>query len=242
MANVHRRVLIVEQCGRGLLIGNARAPRGLMGVVSRIVRPVVLAATLMTMACRPAVAVEASLVADAHVNIARPTANSGAISNLNVGGGYTTLLQFDLATLPSGTTSSQISRALLRLYCNRADTRGLVSVQPVSSAWGEYSVTYNTLPSLGAVSQVVSVAQAGVYVWVDVTSLVQWAVLAAQGQAGPAGAAGAQGPAGLVGPMGATGATGPQAPRLALAEDGCPRTRTQPVMQSAMGVEATSHW
>jgi hypothetical protein len=53
------------------------------------------------------------------------------------------------------------------------DTSGLVSVQPVSGAWGEYSVTFATLPSLGSAAQVVSVSQAGAYVAVDVTTLVQ---------------------------------------------------------------------
>src|SRR3981189_2925430 len=94
----------------------------------------------------PAFAVEATLVADAHVNSARPAVNSGAISNLNVGAGYTALLQFDLSTLPAGTTAGQVSRATLRLYCNRVDTAGLVSVQALGGAWGEYSVTYQTLP------------------------------------------------------------------------------------------------
>ena len=75
-------------------------------------------------AALPALAVEATLVADAHVNSARPGVNSGAISNLNVGGGYTALLQFDLSTLPAGTTAAQVSRATLRLYCNRMDTAG----------------------------------------------------------------------------------------------------------------------
>src|SRR5438270_243616 len=121
----------------------------------------------------PAFAVEATLVADAHVNSARPAVNSGAISNLNVGGGYTALLQFDLSTLPAGTTAAQVSRATLRLYCNRADTSGLVSVQPVNGGWGEYSVTFATLPALGSAAQVVSVSQAGAYVAVDVTALVQ---------------------------------------------------------------------
>ena len=121
----------------------------------------------------PAFAVETTLVADAHVNSARPGVNSGAISNLNVGGGYTALLQFDLSTLPAGTTAAQVSRATLRLYCNRMDTGGLVSVQPVSGAWGEYSVTFATLPSLGSAAQVLSVSQAGAYVAVDVTALVQ---------------------------------------------------------------------
>jgi hypothetical protein len=121
----------------------------------------------------PAYAVEATLVADAHVNSARPGANSGAISNLNVGGEYTALLQFDLSPLPAGTTAAQVSRATLRLYCNRMDTAGPVSLQPVSGAWDEYRVTFATLPSLGTAAQVVSVSQAGAYVAVDVTALVQ---------------------------------------------------------------------
>lgn len=144
-----------------------------MGLVLKRARSAALIATLIFANSAAAIAVESTLVADTHVNSARPAANSGSISNLNVGGGYTALLQFDLGTLPTGTTSSQISRALLRLYCNRADTPGLISVQPVSSVWGEYSVTFDTLPSLGAASQVVSVTQAGAYVWVDVTALVQ---------------------------------------------------------------------
>src|SRR5271156_1488356 len=147
-----------------------------MGSVRRINRRHVLCgmgfAGLLS-AALPAFAVEATLVADAHVNSARAAANSGAISNLNVGGGYTALLQFDLSTMPAGTTAAQVSRATLRLYCNRMDTAGLVSLQPVGGAWGEYSVTYATLPSLGAAAQVVQVGQAGAYVAVDVTALVQ---------------------------------------------------------------------
>ncbi|MBB5344033.1 DNRLRE domain-containing protein [Tunturibacter empetritectus] len=124
-------------------------------------------------AALPAFAVETTLVADAHVNSARQAVNSGAISNLNVGGGYTALLQFDLTMLPAGTTAAQVSRATLRLYCNRMDTAGSVSVQPVNGSWGEYSVTYGTLPALGSAVKTVSVGQAGAYVVVDVTGLVQ---------------------------------------------------------------------
>src|SRR5271156_6708871 len=127
-----------------------------MSLVRRILLLGTTTAVLLA-AALPAFAVEATLVADAHVNSARPGANSGAISNLNVGGGYTALLQFDLSTLPAGTTAGQVSRATLRLYCNRMDTAGSVSVQPVSAAWGEYSVTYGTLPGLGSAAQTVSV-------------------------------------------------------------------------------------
>src|SRR5271168_1603589 len=163
--------------------------RGWMGLVRRMVLFGVGLAALSA-APLPAFAVEATLVADAHVNAARPAVNSGAISNLNVGGGYTALLQFDLSTLPTGTTAAQVSRATLRLYCNRMDTAGLVSVQPVGGAWGEYSVTYATLPSLGSAAQVVSVSQAGAYVAVDVTALVQGWVSAPASNSGLALTAG----------------------------------------------------
>jgi hypothetical protein len=123
--------------------------------------------------CSAAWGAEPALVADAHVNSAQPTVNSGAISNLNVGGGYTSLLQFDLSLLPTGTTASQVSRVVLRLYCNRVTTPGLVSLAPVNAAWGEYSVTYATEPAIGSATSVFTVSQAGAYVAVDVTTLVQ---------------------------------------------------------------------
>src|ERR1700678_1643513 len=126
-----------------------------MGLVRRIVLCGVGFAGLVG-AARPAVAVEATLVADAHVNSALPGVNSGAISNLNVGGGYTTFLQFDLSLLPAGTTATQVSRAVLRLYANRVTTPGLVSFAPVSAAWGEYSVTYAAPPATGAAAGVFS--------------------------------------------------------------------------------------
>ena len=124
-------------------------------------------------AALPAAAEQATLAADAHVNAALPAVNSGTLSNLNAGGGYIALVQFDLSLLPANTTAAQISRAVLRLYVNRVDTAGLVSLQPVGAAWSEYGVTYATLPALGSAVSVFSVAQAGGYVAVDVTSLVQ---------------------------------------------------------------------
>jgi hypothetical protein len=138
-----------------------------------LVRGICLLGMVLLAAALPALAVEATLVADVHVNSALPTVNSGLISNLNVGGGYTALLRFDLSTLPAGTTGAQVARAVLRLYCNRADVPGQVSVQAVSAGWDESSVTYATLPAVGGTAQVVSVGAAGAYVTVDVTALVQ---------------------------------------------------------------------
>jgi hypothetical protein len=127
----------------------------------------------LIVASRSALAVQATLVADAHVSSAQPDVNSGTLTNLNVGGGYSALVQFDLGVLPSGTTAAQITRATLRLYCNRADTPGALSVAQVNSSWGEYSVTFNTLPTVGSSVGSVQVPAPGQFVTLDVTSAVQ---------------------------------------------------------------------
>jgi hypothetical protein len=201
-------------------------------------RPGLWVALLMgcvTMCPWVAQAAQATLIADAHVNSAMPAVNSGAISNLDVGGGYTALLQFDLSLLPQGTTASQVTRAVLRLYVNRITTTGLVTIAPITGTWGEYSVTYATEPTIGSAVGVVPVSQAGGYVAVDVTSTVQGWVTSPttnNGLALSAGTAAVQfdskendetahpasleidlansGPAGAAGAAGAIGPAGPQ--------------------------------
>ena len=115
----------------------------------------------------------ATLVGDAHVSSAQPTVNAGTLSNLNVGGVYTAMVQFDLSTLPVGTTAAQISKATLRVYCNRADVPGEVQAQLVGGAWTELGVTFATLPAVGAVVQTAQVTGVGEFVTFDVTSAVQ---------------------------------------------------------------------
>ena len=211
-----------------------------MGRIGRYGRRCVWFAALLACLVTRARAVEALLIADAHVSTARPAVNSGALSNVNVGNGYIGLLQFDLSLLPAGTTSGQVSRAILRLYVNRMDMPGSVSIQPLGGAWGEYSVTNATLPSVAGVTQIFSVTQAGAYVAVDVTSLVQGWISAPPtnyGIALTASAASIQldskendqtahpaaldivivsqgptGPAGPAGPAGSVGAIGPAGP------------------------------
>ncbi len=116
---------------------------------------------------------QAMLVGDAHVSSAQPTVNSGTLSNLDVGGAYTAMMQFDLSMLPAGTTAAQISKATLRVYCNRADVPGAVQAQLVGGAWTELGVTYATLPGVGTVVQTAQVTGAGEFVTFDVTSAVQ---------------------------------------------------------------------
>lgn len=120
-----------------------------------------------------AMATDATIVADASVNAAHPNFNFGTLSNLYVSNGNTTLIRFDLSSLPTGTTAAQIGHATLRLYVNRVNASGNINLQPVTSAWDELAVTNATIPALGAASSSFSVTGANQYAVIDVTTLVQ---------------------------------------------------------------------
>ena len=137
--------------------------RGLMGLLSLILLPPTTGAT------------EARLVADASVSTVSPGTNFGSLSNLYVGpsdaGNHPiniTLLQFDLTSVPA----APVAHAELRFYVNRANFFGHVDVAPLTSSWVESAVTFNTLPSLGAVIATVPVSQRFAYISVDVTKQV----------------------------------------------------------------------
>ncbi len=132
-------------------------------------------------AIQEASALDVTLSGDASVNSARATVNFGALSNLYVGNGNTTFLQFNLKTLPTGTTAAQVSQATLTVFVNRVNAAGAVTVSPVSAAWGEYSVTSAAAPAIGASLGNLSVSVPGQFVSVDVTAQVQaWLTAAAQ--------------------------------------------------------------
>src|SRR5438309_9208998 len=97
-----------------------------------------------------AFALDAILSGDASVNAAHGSLNYGALSNLYVGNGNTTFLQFDLTSLPAGTLSSQVSHATLIVFVNRVNVAGSVSVAPVTASWGEYSITSAAAPTTGS--------------------------------------------------------------------------------------------
>ena len=185
-------------------------------------------------------ATEAPVSADASVNSAYSAVNYGTLTNLYVNSASTTLLQFDLSSLPAGTSASQISKATLVVYVNRINTSGVVTVQPVTSSWSESSVTYATIPSLGSAAASFTPTVAGQFVSIDVTALVQGWINAPSGNYGlslsttsgdvlfdskendetghaahidiTVTSQGPQGPAGPQGPIGSTGAAGPQGP------------------------------
>jgi len=196
-----------------------------------------VAAVWMVLATCAAYATDATVAGDAYVNSAHPAVNYGGLSNLYVGNGGTALIQFDLSSLPAGTTAAQIGKATLKLYVNRINTSGQVSVLPVTSAWSEWAVTYATIPALGSAVATFTPTAPQQFIVIDITSLVQgWVTTPASNYGialtSSAGAIildskendetshvahlditvvsqGPQGPQGPVGPTGATGATGP---------------------------------
>ncbi len=191
------------------------------------------AAMLAVLPVSVAYATEGVVVGDAYVNSAHPLVNYGSLSNLYVNGNGTALLQFDLSSLPAGTTANQIGSASLKLYVNRVNASGVVNVAPVSSAWSESSVTYATMPSLGSAVASFTPATAQQFIVIDITTLVQGWVATPSSNFGIALTTSAgdlvldskendetghaahlditvvsQGPAGPQGPQGATGLNG----------------------------------
>ncbi len=135
-------------------------------------------ATLLLSACGVARATEATLVGDTFVSTAYANSNFGSLSNLYVSSSNTALLQFDLTSLPAGTTASQIGSATLTIYVNRVNTPGTITLQPITSAWAESSVTDATVPTLGAAVGTVNVTSGYEFYTIDVTSQVVSSVTA----------------------------------------------------------------
>ena len=147
-------------------------PRAMFARRSRLLIALALAAL-----AGHAAALDAPLAADTQVSTALPSSNFGALPNLNIGGGTTALLRFDLSTLPAGFTAAKLVKANLKLFVNRIGAAGAIEVVALNSAWDEASVTAATQPAnAGAGSGInLPVTRAGQYLSVDVTALVkQW--------------------------------------------------------------------
>jgi hypothetical protein len=199
----------------------------------RIWTKCMVAAGLAILFAGLAQAADGAVAADTFVASTNPSTNYGGLSNLHVSSSTTTLIEFDLSSLPAGTTSSQISKATLRLYVNRVNTYGLVNVLPVMSAWSESTVTYATIPTLNTAVTSFTPTIAQQFVLIDITPLVQGWITTPSGNYGFALASTAgdmlfdskendetshaaqlditvvsQGPQGVAGAQGATGASG----------------------------------
>ena len=104
------------------------------------------------------------------------TVNYGALSNINVGGvsSYQGLVQFDLGSLPAGTTGAGVAKATLILFVNKVGAAGSVNIDVANGAWTETGVNGTNAPVPGGVVATgVPVTTAGTYVVVDATQAVQ---------------------------------------------------------------------
>src|SRR6266700_1768440 len=118
-----------------------------------------LSALLLALLVRGATA-QIPATDDSYAASSSPTSNFGTQSQLNViGPGVNSYIRFDLSALPSNLTSSNISKAIIRLNINGVTTAGTFDVYLVTTSWSEGSITYNKAPTLGAkVASVISVA------------------------------------------------------------------------------------
>ena len=117
------------------------------------------------------------LVQDSYVatNPATPL-NYGTASTINVGGPTATqaLVQFDLTTLPAGTTAANVSQAMLLLFVNKLGASGTVNISVANGLWTEPGVNGMNAPTISAaVASGVPVSAASDYLYVDATTAVK---------------------------------------------------------------------
>src|SRR5450631_3174558 len=233
-----------------------------MRVTKRVVRGVWLAALLLAPA--GAWAAGANTIADTYVSSTAPASNFGTATAINIGGGNTALIQFDLSGLPAGLAATNINKATMTFYVNTAAIAGAVDIAQVTSAWTESGVNNGNRPTyLSPFLLGVPTTTSRQYVTVDVTQLVKdWVTGVAQNfgvQISAAASASTTaivldskenqttshpafldvaiqsvGPAGPSGPQGTAGATGPAGPQ------GIPGVQGTPGL-SGPGYSATSN-
>ncbi len=103
--------------------------------------------------------------------------NFGASATLNVSDpGLETFIQFNLSSLPSGTTASSVGKATLVLYASGVKAAGSFDVYEVGGAWNELTISGTNEPPLGSliVSGVpIVTADSNNFVLIDVTQAVK---------------------------------------------------------------------
>ena len=113
---------------------------------------------------------------DSYTNSAAPTTNYGVKTLLDVESSQTTYIQFNLSSIPSGYTGSDITQATLKLYVNAVTKAGSFNVDYVNGTWSEGTITYDNAPALGttiAASVPLVTADKNQYILINVTSAVQ---------------------------------------------------------------------
>jgi len=112
--------------------------------------------------------------ADTHINSASPATNYGGGNAVNIGAGFTGLIQFDLSSLPAGLTAAEINKATMTFYVNSALAGGAVDIAQVTSVWTETGVNINNRPTyLSPFATGVATTTSKQYITVDMTQLVK---------------------------------------------------------------------
>ena len=132
---------------------------------------------------RQATAATATLTADASTLSTSSNSNLGSKTTLVVKGppAVTSVanayVQFDLSTLPTGTTGSDVAKATLTLGVNSVPKAGSFDVFRVTSAWTEATINAVAAPTLNGSPEVsavpLAVTDKGDFKTIDVTQLVK---------------------------------------------------------------------
>jgi hypothetical protein len=95
-------------------------------------------------------AATAPIAADSYISSKNPYHRHGAAKTLFVGDRNSTLLRFNILSLPNGVTGSQISKATLRVWVRSTNQQdGSLSLWAVSDNWNEALVNFTNAPNIG---------------------------------------------------------------------------------------------
>ena len=116
----------------------------------------------------------AILVQDTYDAAVRPRDNHGRKVSCKVAPRNRGYMQFDLATLPTGTLPDRITKATLILWASRVSRAGSLEVFSVNEPWDEKTLTFTNAPALTAdpVARL-TIPAPRQYALVDVTDLVK---------------------------------------------------------------------
>ncbi|HET9304817.1 MAG TPA: DNRLRE domain-containing protein [Candidatus Sulfotelmatobacter sp.] len=114
---------------------------------------------------------------DSYTASSSPTSSYGTQPSLLViSPGVNSYIRFDLTALPLGLTSSNVSKATVRLNINSVTTSGTFDVYLINTSWSESTISYNTAPTLGAKVNTAPILVMGSkrnFIDVDVTAAAQ---------------------------------------------------------------------
>jgi len=136
--------------------------------------------TLLIIVCLSSVALAQSVLSeDAHTsNLPKDMdTNFGTNPNLNISTSNNIYLKFRLSSiLPTGTQSSHIAKATLKLYVGNVSAAGALDVVELADQWSEKTITARNAPALSdlvASGVVIDTNKKGQYLLIDVTTAVK---------------------------------------------------------------------